>query len=153
MKVCRAPLKLQQIGCRQKRRWEYACRAGAVTSRYYGETEELLAEYGWYLKNSKERAWPVGGKKPNDLGLFDMHGNVNNWCQESYGGDYAIPEGRGTIEDQEDSLEIVSTNRVLRGGSFFHLPTAYARSAARLRSAPTIASYSYGFRPTKTFTP
>ncbi len=55
---------------------EYACRAGAVTSRYYGETEELLAKYGWYLQNSKERTWPVGSKKPNDLGLFDMHGNV-----------------------------------------------------------------------------
>jgi formylglycine-generating enzyme required for sulfatase activity len=69
---------------------EYACRAGAVTSRYYRQAEELLAEYGWYLKNSKERSWPLGGKKPNDLGLFDMHGNVWNWCQESYQGYYAV---------------------------------------------------------------
>ena len=53
---------------------EYATRAGAVTSRYYGETEELLPKYAWYEKNSKEQTWPVGSLKPNDLGLFDMHG-------------------------------------------------------------------------------
>jgi serine/threonine protein kinase/formylglycine-generating enzyme required for sulfatase activity len=61
---------------------EYATRAGAVTSRYYGETEELLEKYGWYSKNGKERTRPVGSKKPNDLGLFDLHGNVYTWCQE-----------------------------------------------------------------------
>jgi formylglycine-generating enzyme required for sulfatase activity/tRNA A-37 threonylcarbamoyl transferase component Bud32 len=64
--------------------WEYACRAGAVTSRYYGETADLLDQYGWYSTNAHERTWPVGGKKPNDLGLFDLHGNVYTWCQESY---------------------------------------------------------------------
>ncbi|HLN31251.1 MAG TPA: protein kinase [Gemmataceae bacterium] len=56
--------------------WEYGCRAQTVTSRYYGETEALLGEYGWYQTNAAERSWPVGRKKPNDLGLFDMHGNV-----------------------------------------------------------------------------
>src|SRR5262245_26268433 len=50
--------------------WEYACRAKAVTSRYYGEAEELLPKYGWYLGNSGDWTRPVGGKKPNDLGLF-----------------------------------------------------------------------------------
>jgi formylglycine-generating enzyme required for sulfatase activity len=62
--------------------WEYACRAGAVTSRYYGETTELLDKYGWYWDNAHERTWRVGSKKPNDLGLFDVHGNVYTWCQE-----------------------------------------------------------------------
>jgi formylglycine-generating enzyme required for sulfatase activity/tRNA A-37 threonylcarbamoyl transferase component Bud32 len=66
--------------------WEYACRAGAVTSRYYGETAELLDRYAWYFTNPQERTWPVGSKKPNDLGLFDLHGNVYTWCQESYRG-------------------------------------------------------------------
>jgi serine/threonine protein kinase/formylglycine-generating enzyme required for sulfatase activity len=131
---------------------EYACRAGAVTSRYYGETEELLAEYGWYQKNSKERTWPGGGKKPNDLGLFDMHGNVWHWCQESYGGDYSVPEGRGTIEDQEDSLQIVSTNaRVLRGGSFFNL-AVFVRSADRSWYVPFDRDNDVSFRPARTFT-
>ena len=53
---------------------EYATRAGAVTSRYYGETEELLPKYAWHVKNSQERTWPVGSFKPNDLGLFDVAG-------------------------------------------------------------------------------
>jgi formylglycine-generating enzyme required for sulfatase activity len=98
---------------------EYACRAGAVTSRYYGETEELLAQYGWYQQNSKERTRPVGLKKPNDLGLFDIHGDVGNWCQEGYQGDYAVSKGGEAVEDKEDSLQIVSTTRRgVRGGSF-----------------------------------
>src|SRR5207245_1595842 len=64
--------------------WEYACRAGAVTSRYYGQTEELLGKYAWFFGNSQELTWSVGSLKPNDLGLFDMHGNVYCWCQERY---------------------------------------------------------------------
>jgi formylglycine-generating enzyme required for sulfatase activity len=68
--------------------WEYACRAGALTSRSYGETAELLDKYGWYYDNAHERTRPVGRKKPNDLGLFDVHGNVYTWCQERYR-DYA----------------------------------------------------------------
>ncbi len=71
---------------------EYATRAGALTSRYYGETEELLPKYAWYQKNSQERTWPVGSLKPNDLGLFDVQGNVFTWCQESY---KAYPAGEG----------------------------------------------------------
>ena len=53
---------------------EYATRAGAVTSRYFGETEELLAKYAWYTKNSKEQTWPVGSLKPNDLGFIRRAG-------------------------------------------------------------------------------
>ena len=63
---------------------EYATRAGAETSGYYGETEELLAKYAWYNKSSKAKSWPVGSLKPNDLGLFDVQGNVFTWCQESF---------------------------------------------------------------------
>ena len=63
---------------------EFATRAGSVTSRYYGETEELLPKYAWYNKNGQDRTWPVGSKKPNDLGLFDVQGNVFTWCQERF---------------------------------------------------------------------
>jgi serine/threonine protein kinase/formylglycine-generating enzyme required for sulfatase activity len=132
---------------------EYACRAGAVTSRYYGETEELLAEYGWYLNNSKERTWPVGGKKPNDLGMFDMHGNVHNWCQESYGGDYSVPEGGGRMEDEEDKVLVVSTQiRALHGGAV-NTGAGGVRSAGRHRLGPTFRFNDIGVRPARTIAP
>jgi formylglycine-generating enzyme required for sulfatase activity len=132
--------------------WEYACRAGAVTSWHYGETEELLAEYGWYQKNSKDRTWPVGGKKPNDLGLFDLHGNVYNWCQEEYQGDYAVSKSGKGFEDEEDRLQIISIkSRVLRGGSFYD-PASDVRCAKRHRVVPTYRHVHVGFRPARTFT-
>src|SRR5262245_399179 len=121
--------------------WEYACRAGAVTSRYYGESEELLAKYGWYLQNSKERTWPVGGKKPNDLGLFDMHGHVYTWCQDSYKGDYPAPKDEEAVEDKEDDLRMKpKAGRVLRGGSFYS-PASLVRSALRYSLVPTSRTY------------
>jgi serine/threonine protein kinase len=129
---------------------EFACRAGAVTSRYYGETEELLDKYAWCQKNSKERTWPVGGKKPNDLGLFDMHGNVWNWCQQSYKGDYAVPKRGEAVADEEGDLRIVSTAiYVLRGGSFLDLALE-VRSANRWRYVPTVGGVRVGFRPART---
>jgi formylglycine-generating enzyme required for sulfatase activity len=60
--------------------WEYSCRAGAVTEFSFGEPWELLEKYGWYNKNSRNRTQPVGRLKPSDLGLFDLHGNVWEWC-------------------------------------------------------------------------
>ena len=76
---------LQRTGYRlpTEAEWEYACRAGAVTSRYYGHSIDLLGAYAWYQANSKEHAWPCGSLLPNDLGLFDMLGNVYEWCQDS----------------------------------------------------------------------
>jgi formylglycine-generating enzyme required for sulfatase activity len=60
--------------------WECCCRAGTVTSRYYGESVELLRKYAWYVENSGRRSSGVASLKPNDWGLFDMHGNVWSWC-------------------------------------------------------------------------
>jgi serine/threonine protein kinase/formylglycine-generating enzyme required for sulfatase activity len=131
---------------------EYATRAGALTSRYYGETEELLPKYAWYVKNAQEKRWPVGSLKPNDFGLFDMQGNVYTWCQESY---RAYPEGQreGAKEDKEDAYSINNKNtRVLRGGSFV-LPASIVRCAYRLESVPTNNSPLIGFRPARTFAP
>jgi formylglycine-generating enzyme required for sulfatase activity len=130
--------------------WEYACRAGAVTARYYGETEDLLPKYAWYVKNAAERSWPVGGKKPNDLGLFDVHGNAYTWCQETYQS-YPGAEGDRVIEDKEGKLGIVDTDfHVMRGGSFV-LRGSLTRSAYRVRDVPTIRADDVGFRPARTF--
>src|SRR5262249_40448148 len=85
--------------------WEYACRADAVTSRYYGESEKLLEKYAWYQANSGDRTWPGGGKKPNDWGLFDMHGNVWVWCQDAE-----------TMEDNEQITSIKLTDRRMQCG-------------------------------------
>jgi formylglycine-generating enzyme required for sulfatase activity/tRNA A-37 threonylcarbamoyl transferase component Bud32 len=131
---------------------EYATRAGALTSRYYGETDELLAKHAWYNKNSQERTWPVGNLKPNDLGLFDMQGNVFTWCQDSYK-PYPAGKGEEAAEDQEDGLVVNSTvSRVLRGGSVIRVG-ALVRSARRLSEPPTNRSYTVGFRLARTFTP
>ncbi len=131
---------------------EYATRAGAVTSRYYGETAELLGKYAWYWENAKERTRPVGSKKPNDLGLFDVQGNVYSWCQERYR-DYPEGKSENIIEDKEDILDINSSSvRMLRGGSFFN-QASIVRCANRYGHVPTLRNYLVGFRPARTFTP
>ncbi len=136
----------------QEAEWEYACRAGAATSRYYGETTELLGEYAWYQNNSQERTHPVGSKKPNDFGFFDLQGNVYSWCQEQYNLYPAVKEGE-TIEDKEDIIDIDSTkSRVLRGGSFDD-PASDVRSANRTNDGPAYRNVYNGFRPARTFIP
>ena len=79
---------------------EYATRSDSVTTRYFGETAELLPHYAWYEGNSQQKFWPVGTRKPNDFGLFDTHGNVFTWCQGSY---QFYPEGE-IVEDTDDDL-------------------------------------------------
>jgi serine/threonine protein kinase/formylglycine-generating enzyme required for sulfatase activity len=131
---------------------EYATRAGAVTSRYYGETDELLPKYAWYFKNSQARTWPVGSLKPNDLGLFDAQGNLYTWCQERHK-EYTAGKGNEAVEDQEDELVVTSTDRrVLRGGSFSD-PASHVRSAYRDLTVPADRDLMLGFRLARTFPP
>ena len=98
--------------------WEYSCRAGAETSRYYGLDDGLLSRYAWYLGYSEDHAQPVGILKPNDLGLFDMLGNVCEWCEDPYEKDR--PGMTRAVIDELNKLTNVYGNagRVLRGGSF-----------------------------------
>ncbi len=129
---------------------ECATRAGATTSRHFGETEELLPKYAWFLKNSQERTQPVGKLKPNDLGLFDVHGNVYTWCQESYQ-PYTPGINEDQLESKEDALNIVPTkSRLLRGGAFVSLASV-VRSAYRYDDMPTYRGVSIGFRLARTF--
>jgi formylglycine-generating enzyme required for sulfatase activity len=128
---------------------EVATRAGSVTSRYFGETEELLPKYAWYEKNAEEKTWPVGTLKPNDLGLFDVQGHVFTWCQERYQ-PYPLAKGGQVFEDKEDILIInPPAGRVIRGGSFSN-QASIVRSALRLSLAPALRTYNVGFRPART---
>ncbi len=131
---------------------EDATRAGALTSRYFGETEDLLPKYAWYTKNSKQQTWPVGSLKPNDLGLFDVEGNAYAWCEESYK-EYPTGRGEKVDKDPEEGLLVSgSVSRVLRGGSYFY-PPSYLRSAARDYNVPPNRYTNHGFRIAKTFVP
>ncbi len=131
---------------------EYSIRAGAVTSRYFGETPDLLPKYVWYSTNSQDKTWPVGSLKPNDLGLFDVQGNVSTWCQDSFKPYPSKKEGE-VVEDREDELVIVSTlARAVRGGAN-RVTTAFIRSADRYYAVPTISYYGFGIRPARTVSP
>jgi formylglycine-generating enzyme required for sulfatase activity len=131
---------------------EFATRAGATTSRYFGETDELLPKYAWYTKNSQERTWPVGILKPNDLGLFDVQGNAFAWCQDSYK-PYPTRKGEETEEDQEDDPGPVGPqDRVLRGGSFLY-QASFVRSANRVHRPPSTRNNNNGFRVARTLLP
>lgn len=107
--------------------WEYACRAGATSARFYGSSDTVLSSYGWYSKNPPRKksdpvdptdphhTYPVGQLKPNPLGLFDMYGNVWEWCHSK-----RLPYSKGTVEDKEDVNLLVTDSlpMVRRGGSF-----------------------------------
>src|SRR5260370_6730733 len=132
--------------------WEYACRAGAATRFYFGESEELLPRYAWYQKNGQNRSWPVGSLKPNDLGLFDMHGNDWEWCQNPYKPYDAGGAGKA-IEDLEDIVEITNSNSLVqRGGSTFNDPAPLLRSACRnpWRNGPLFRQWNTALRPAST---
>ncbi len=129
--------------------WEYACRAGSVTSRYYGVSLELLEKYEWYRTNSHDRAWSCGSLMPNDLGLFDMLGNVYEWSQDANMA--RRPEKSGGSIDKILESEEVKTDvyRVLRGGAFGVGPSD-ARAARRSVDLPMNATIYYGFRLART---
>jgi formylglycine-generating enzyme required for sulfatase activity len=128
--------------------WELACRAGSLTSRYYGQTEDLLDRYAWCAKVSQDR-WmlPVGSLKPNDYGLFDMLGNAEEWCQERI---MLYRPGTPWSENREDVREIESSSiRALRGGSFIYR-VGHVRSAYRDGGVPASAVVNVGFRVART---
>ncbi len=118
--------------------WEYACRAKTKTAYSFGDEVDKLGEYAWYSDNSGEKTKPAGKKLPNAWGLYDMHGNVWEWCQDWYG-DYpsnSVADPKGPDKGKY---------RVLRGGSWY-LNVWYLRSAKRGGSVPGNRRSIFGFR-------
>lgn len=137
---------LQRQGYRlpEEAEWEFACRAGTSSSHCFGNAEELLAKYGWYADNSPARPQPAGMLKPNDLGLFDVHGNVAEWCHGTYRPYFGSTKDIGDLTPLADSA-----SRMLRGGSFFN-PAFLVRSADRLGYQPSFRFNYLGFRIART---
>jgi hypothetical protein len=129
--------------------WEYACRAGTVTSRYYGTSERLLPQYAWYLANGEDHTWPIGLLKPNDWGLFDMLGNASEWCFDRI---RRYPQQQDRVfEDTPPTEAVVATDRfVQRGGDFVTRPSL-VHSFNRFNNVPNYDGSEIGFRPARSY--
>lgn len=123
--------------------WEYACRAGTTTAYSFGDDAAGLGDYAWYWDNSGSinDPSPVGTKKPNPWGLYDMHGNVVEWCSDRYGSDYYSDPSAGTDPTGPASGDY----RVARGGGCTYISRS-CRSACRISGTPDSANYEVGFR-------
>ena len=122
--------------------WEYACRAGEPGKWCFGDDENLLKQYAWYGEDgSKGKTHPVGQKQANAFGLYDMHGNVWEWCDDVWHDNYngAPIDGSAWLRAGD------SKHRVLRGGSWDSYDS-YVRSALRYWFAPGDCGIYYGFR-------
>jgi formylglycine-generating enzyme required for sulfatase activity len=120
--------------------WEYACRAGSKTAYAFGDKEDDLKDYAWYRANAKGEDPPVGKKKPNDWGLYDMHGYVWEWVADSWHKNYEGAPTDGSAWTTKDEKE-----RVMRGGSWAD-DAESARSAFRAHKALDYRSDAVGFR-------
>ena len=112
--------------------WEYACRAGTTTAYSFGDDPDELDDYAWYFDNADDRYQPVGQKKPNPWGLYDMHGNVAEWVLDAFDTAYYGTFGEETAPDPVNWPATLYP-RTVRGGSWDDDPELL-RSAARRKS-------------------
>lgn len=122
--------------------WEYACRAGTTSEFFFGESVVSLRDYAWFDMNSNDQTHPVGLKQPNPWGLYDMVGNVWEWCADVWRSDYVSLPANGSPMLAEDGLR---TRRVLRGGAW-DMDSYRCRSAYRSYEGCDIATAKFGFR-------
>jgi serine/threonine-protein kinase len=121
--------------------WEYACRAGTKTVYFFGDDDAQLDEHGWHRRNSGDKAHPVGELKPNPWGLYDMHGNLLQWC-----GDWYDAKFYDKSDGDDPRGPTHGSHRVLRGGSW-NSTAPECRSAYRAYNMPnTRSSDRGGFR-------
>jgi formylglycine-generating enzyme required for sulfatase activity len=123
--------------------WEYACRAGTHTEFSFGDDASRLPDHGWFTRNSGRESHPVGQLRPNPWGLFDMHGNVWQWCQDPWNGNYksAPPDGSARITGGG----FFQQKHVLRGGAWY-VNAHWCRSRSRTKMSPDLRFGSTGFR-------
>ena len=142
IKFCRKMSEITKIKVTlpTEAQWEYACRAGRQTRFSFGDDDLPLGNYSWYSDNSGSKAHPVGQKKPNAFGLYDMHGNVWEWCRDFYDNDYYSISSTTDPENTQSA-----SYYVYRGGSFAR-SLNHCRSASRGRMGSVNLGNSYGFR-------
>jgi formylglycine-generating enzyme required for sulfatase activity len=125
--------------------WEFACRAGASTPWFFGSDQNYLIDYGWCQLNSQERTAPVGTFRPNAIGLFDVYGNIQEWCHDLS----SVPIGDEVVAKLAQGADVRANERMSRGGSF----KAFRRStrSAKQMSFPSDSLFSFlGFRIART---
>jgi len=121
--------------------WEYAARSGGRKEQFAGTTDlDDLGGYAWFEDNSGKKTHPVGTRRPNGLGIYDMSGNVWEWCKDWYDGGYYAKSPQ-----KNPRGPMSGSGRVLRGGSWFN-SAGDARAAYRSRSEPGDRDLNYGFR-------
>jgi formylglycine-generating enzyme required for sulfatase activity len=122
--------------------WEYACRAENSGKWCFGDDKGKLHEFAWYAENSDNRIHSVGGKKPNAWGLYDMHGNVWEWCWDWHADQYETLDAFPGIDSRGPKDGV---HRVVRGGSSY-FKSWNTRSAYRMGEPPDIRGDDLGFR-------
>jgi formylglycine-generating enzyme required for sulfatase activity len=132
--------------------WEYACRAGASTARFYGAADDLLHHYAWYAQ-TPEVSRPVGLLKPNDFGLFDMYGNAWEWCSSFLPGDLQEGDAAVAVDFTPAGKRLFDMAAILRSDTVRH-EAANMRSAMRtsMGTTPQDHTSATGFRIARTET-